>query len=479
MNIPKKYLTETIILVESIVQPNDILKILTQDKAVTMGSVSDDPNFQYYKKLVDKVSSGFKQGKNGEKSEIILNKFKLSKRVEAEKLGLQKRYTSLGALLTKLKELMDTKGRYNPSDADSNTIQITTLEILGELTKTPKPKTDTREDPEDEKYPEGKIDWTAYRAKQLAEASKNDKSTSEVLEEFYEFYYRKEYAGLKSAKEPDTDGIVAKLKSLDKILIPEFNKLGYNPEVNPFAQFLKILINQKRDIFNKLTTNTYGAIHNSFIEKHITGNMLGNYSAENILFCNDLYNHKGLDIVNYLALQKQTIDAAENNAKYSTTKKLVAKIFIQQKPLSNTYEANVEKLLEADTVILPEDTNAKLKSELEIQELFQYLFKSVVKKTVNDKACEEILSSAIKQEVVLSMISYILDQHEFVERNTEIADTIKNWLEKVNYQRNEEKIKQCKTILSDYIINVTAEKSIILKLFNYAKAKYEKAKANK
>ena len=201
---------------------------------------------------------------------------------------------------------MDQEGKYDSSSALSNLIQKTTLEILASLSgiKDPNPvppeeseKLENPVEPEGTKESEGpkepeestepvkpaeKItDWTAERAKRLAQTNEPTK----VLKQFYNDYYSQEYAGVQSP-ENDTNNIVSKLKSLDKILIKEFTKLGYNPSVNPLAQFLKILIKLKKDssrqskIFDKLTTNTYGAIHNSFINRYITGNMLGNHVAD-------------------------------------------------------------------------------------------------------------------------------------------------------------------------------------------------------
>jgi hypothetical protein len=311
MNIPKKYLTEQVILIEARIDNMSILRILTQNKQINKA----DPNYNYYVQLANWANS--KQEKTGE---IDLTTIKLSDNSLVQKGKLAKNTKHLGATLEQLKNLMDQEGKYNSESELSNLIQKTTLEILAGLSgiKNPKPEAEPEAEPEEELDTEPKSDpkvksgggrdWTAYRAKKLASANGN---TAKALNEFYDEYYSQEFAGVESPAK-DTKGIVAKLKSLDKILIPEFNKLGYNPEVNPFASFLKSLIKKESDIFDKLTYNTYGATHNSFIDKKITGNMLGQkFDETNILFCSDLYNKNGLDIVNYLDLQDQALAAGE------------------------------------------------------------------------------------------------------------------------------------------------------------------------
>lgn len=413
MPIPKKYLIETVILTEARIDNMSILRILTQDKQIN----KEDPNYNYYVQLANWANN--RQEKTGK---IDLTTIKLSDTSLIQKGKLAKNTKHLGATLEQLKNLMDQEGKYNPESELSKLIQLTTLEILTELSgiKNSKPPAEDPvetepEDPMEKEYQKGKIDWTAYRAEKLAKDSKAGKPASKSLEEFQEFYYRKEYAGLRSAKEPDNKGIVAKLKSLDKILIPEFNKLGYNPEVNPLAQFLKILIKLKENdstIFDKLTTNKYGAIHNSFIDKHITGNMLGNHrddgKGDNLLFCEDLYNYNGLSIVNYLDLQKQVLNSAE--ASYPSVSNVIARVFIKQEQLNVDYVANAKALMEADEtkIIKVEDSNAKLRSELEIRELYNHLFGTTAKKTLSDKIMQAIAVKAADNGATLDMVNYLL-----------------------------------------------------------------------
>jgi hypothetical protein len=483
MNSLKTYLTEAYAI-----DNKSILRILTQNKQIN----KSDPDYTYYEKLANWANSSGKQQKL---KNIDLNTIKLTDRSLLEKRKLTTRYTTLGHLLLALKNLMDQEGKYTKSSEISRLVQQTTLDVLVSLSgidKKPAEKPDDIEEepvddnPTDESELYAGMDWTAEKARRLAEAS-TEKPASVILDKFYNDYYSIEYAGVASP-EKDTKGIVAKLKSLDKILIPEFNALGYNPDVNPFAQFLKILIEKKRDIFDKLNTNTYGAVHNAFIAKHVTGNMLGNYSKENILFCNDLYNYKGLDIVNYLSLQKQALTKAENSSKYSDDKKLIAKMFIQQQVLDKNYAENVRKLFDEPVSIeitAPDNTSAKLKSELEVQELYRHLFKSIPKKAVNSKTAEEILERAKKADVVLSMIRYILDKDEFANsrKYAEFVQDTEEWLEKTcKYNKNEANIAKSEKILADYILDVSAENLIVRNLREYAekvKAATEREEADK
>ena len=474
MFIPKKYLTETIILVENshMIEPNHIFQILTQDKTANLQNAGTDPITQYYKKLAEKA----KQRKNGQKSLIVLDKFKLSKRAEAATLGFKgPHYLSLGTALVKLKELMDGQGGYDPKSDKSNVIQITTLELLSQVLKMPVPKPP---EPDPEPKPGAIKDWTAEKAKRLADTG--GKTASAVLEQFYEDYYRIEYASINKSKEQE---IVDKLKSLNKILVIEFNKLGYNPEANPFAQFLKSLIEHRYDIFEKLNTNNYGAIHNSFISKHITGNMLGNYDIykdNTILYCNDLYSYKGLDIVNYLALQSQALSSAEQNSKYADDKNLVVKMFIRQKvPADADYGKKIEYLfgkdLPAGGVIRP-DTNkdqAIMNSTLEISEMYQYLFKAAPKKQVN---IDEITDKAKAADIILDMIQYILDQDDFEKAYKSLAEDTEAWLKERHHTRNDNKIRQCREVLSSYIIKDAKTKAKIVTALIALVDKSEKAK---
>jgi hypothetical protein len=492
MNNLKTYLTEAYAI-----DNKSILRILTQNKQIN----TSDPDYSYYEKLASWANSGGKQQKL---KNIDLSTIKLSAKGLLEKHKLTTRYTTLGHLLLALKNLMDQEGKYTPSNELSRLIQQTTLDILASLSgikndKKPLDEPDDVEDAEanvedepedantenDEELRKG-IDWTAEKAKRLAKASATNPASA-ILEKFYNDYYSIEYAGVGSP-EKDTKGIVAKLKSLDKILIPEFNALGYNPEVNPLAQFLKILIELKdkhNNIFDKLNTNTYGAIHNSFINTKITGNMLGNYDGLNILFCSDLYSHRGLDIVEYISLWKEVYNKVKGD---DVAKRIwAAKIVLNQpRAIGKTYDekANSLKELQPDAVITPGASEAKLRSMSEIRELYRYIFKAeiakeknsktLLKKEVNPEAVIDILNEAIKQNVVLDMIKLILEQKAYKDKYSENARKVTDWLEKRNYTRSQANINDSNNILQEYALTVKILNTIINALKNHVDKSAEK-----
>ena len=503
MNIQKKYLTEKVILIESRVDNNGILRILTQDKQIN----KTDLNYSYYKKLADWAN--INQNKTGP---IDLSTITLSNDSLITSNKLSKNTNHLGHTLSQLKNLMDQEGKYDSSSAKSNLIQKTTLEILagvsgikGNIVPTEAPKEEPDEEPEntddtnDEVRPElySGMDWAAEKEKRLANAGNTP--TADILNQFYTDYYSIEYAG-GTINTPGDDKIIAKLKSLDSVLVQEFNKLGYSPDINPFAQFLKNLIAHRRDIFNKLTTNTYGAIHNSFIKGYITGNMLGNFddsSSMNILFCTDLYNRRGLDIVNYLSLQNTIYKKAAKNTKYYKNPWLLtAKVLIQQNQSGDTFAEKVDALLDAKKVILPVHENAKMRATSEINELYRYVFNSSITKdsdTVEDEdnihndaddtkneTIDIIASIAKRDKIVLSMIRYILDQPNFKKEYQKQTAVYEKWLEEISYKRNERNIEKSRRILmsDNFKINTDDMPKLIKKLIAiYNKAnKKDKAK---
>lgn len=462
MNNLKTYLTEAYTI-----DNKSILRILTQNKQIN----KSDPDYNYYEKLANWANSSGKQQKL---KNIDLNTIKLTDRGLLEKHKLATKYTTLGHLLLTLKNLMDKEGKYTQSSEISQLVQQTTLDALAALSGLNKKPSEEPDDIEkepdddtpvdDEKLYEG-MDWTAEKAKRLAEAS-TEKPASVILDKFYNDYYSIEYAGATTEKAGDPS-IVNKLKSLDKILIPEFNALGYNPDVNPLAQFLKILIalraeDKADNIFDKLNTNNYGAIHNSFKDKHITGNMLGNYSLDNILFCKDLYNYRGLEIVNYLSLWKQIYDKADGD---NTAKKLfAAKILINQPGVEgDTYAEKINSLksLAENTIKLPASAGAKLEPESVIRELYRHLFKTATKKRVN---VSKIVDEAKEQKVVLAMIRHILYQDDFRAKYPDDTKEQRARLRDIGYRYNEKENDTCEDILSEYELNADDKRQILAKL---------------
>jgi hypothetical protein len=466
MRLPETYLIE-------VFRPEakHILELLTK----TNSEQENNELQSYYKRLADWGSRHLQKA-----GEIVLDKIELSYKDEVIKLGLAKRTKDLWGMINALIELMK---KHNLNEKNAKIIQQTTLEILAGLSKMPIPKKiedpkdpeppeedpegpePPEEDPEDPVSNKGKRDWTAERARRLNDAKKTNTATSEVLRKFYDDYYSQEYAELNPTKAQE---IVAKLKSLDKVLTIEFNKLGYNSEVNPFAQFLKILIQKQPKIFEKLTLNNYGAIHNAFIERHITGNMLGNYNKGNILFCEDLYNKNGLDIIDYLDLQKQALDKAETNDKYSNIKnQLIAVLCVQQTSLSDSYKENIEKLLEpenAEKIVLPTTENAQVKSLLEIRELYQHIFGAAPKIKVN---INDIVARAVNKGVVLSMVQRLLDQDDLERVYKKDVQALTAWLGELSYTRDKDKIETAKNILSEYSLDTATKRSLVIALQNY------------
>ena len=435
---------------ESRVDSARILEILTQSKPAN----TEDPNYNYYKQLAMWAEPGRTQAGK----EIILDKantaIKISDRslIDKNPTKLAKRYNNLGALLSALKNLMDQEGRYNPNNAASKLIQKTAVEILASLSgKYPKKEpTNLRQG----------MDWTAEKARRLANA--NGAATSDILEKFYNDYYKIEYAGLSSPTEEDSTGIVAQLKSLDKILIQEFNKLGYNPDVNPLAQFLKILIKEQPAVFKRLTLNTYGAIHNSFKDGHLKGNTLGNYNAKHILFCEDLYKHKGLEMVEYLRLFKETLSAAEEKADDEGDKwGIVAKVFIQQVLPDNpeaeegkpkTVAEETQALLALQDIKMPTDPEAELRSLPEISELYTRIFgKTLSKETTKVKeAIKTIVASVKIKEASLEMMNHIVNLTQFNKVYSEDADKTKRMLDELDFTSDKEKSKYVSQLLIDF-----------------------------
>ena len=459
MNNNKMYLIE-----KYMSDRNEILRVLTMSNQ-TRGN-KEDPNYKQYETLADWAMEKHVQTKT---KEILLDTIELSDRSLISSGKLENRYTTLGHLLNRLVSIMKDEAKHNPDNPLAKKVQQTTLEILTYLKNGPKPteensNQDEESEQEEKSNQENKqklfagMDWTAEKARRLANAARQN--ISKIEAQFYNDYYKIEYAGLKSPEENDTSGVVDKLKSLHKILVQEFTKLGYNPAVNPLAQFLKNLIKYKPDIFKKLNPNNYGAIHNSFVDKYITGNMLGNYATyknNTILYCHDLYNYKGLDIVKYLVLQNQALNAAKENSKYATDKDLIAKMFIKQDmPNDTDYLAKIEYLFGQNpdstitNIIPPSDKNdAKLKSKEEISEIYRYLFGASPKKQVDINA---ILDQAKTNDVIFDMVQHLVEQDDFKSTYKDLSDETKEWLDDNGYKRNNDNIEKCKKLLSSYLI---------------------------
>lgn len=432
-----------------------ILKILTLNNTL----VKDAAELSYYDKLATWANNQKEKIKN-----INLDTIELSDRSLIGN-GIPVKTNSLLGMLNELNnKLSPNSKKFDANSETAKKVQQLTVEILTSLSKTKK-----------KENPVKVSDWTAEKARRLKE---EDGTPSEILSRFYDDYYSQVFAKVNSPEE-DTRGILDKLKSLNKVLIVEFNKLGYNPEVNPFAQFLKNLIEHKFEIFKKLTTNNYGAIHNSYIDRNITGNMLGNYNNKSILFCTDLYNQSGSEIMDYLSLQNQVLTEAKNNTTYSNNPELLlAKIFIKQKLLAVNYKENINKLLElgAKNVVLPNNNGAELRSISEISEMYQYIFGTTTKKYLNFDA---IVDRAKAENVVLDMIHYLLNQDDYVKAFSKDAQEIEEWLIDKDYRRNDRGIKISREILANYTIKDATDKCKLIKQLSTDYDKNNKTKAEK
>jgi hypothetical protein len=475
MNIPKKYLTETLILIEEVHKVNKkrVLEILTKSKPVN----ENDPNINYYNELADWAEANRDRIKK--EGGIALSKqatkLKISDRslIDTNPRKLQLHYGTIVGLLETLWELMQNEGHFGKNEERSDLIQKTTLEILAGLSnkkppeKPEDPTTEDTTDPQDPKNPDPKDpdpeeppapekpavkikDWTAEKARRLA--NPNGKQPSEILEKFYNDYYSQEYASIRQEKK---EFIINKLKSLNEILVQEFDKLGYNADVNPLAQFLKLLIKHKFSIFENLNTNNYGAIHNSFIRHHITGNMLGNYKDNNILFCDDLYNYKGLTIVHYLDLYEQTINKAKQNVKYQNDPELLAaKIFVEQPSFETStdgeYKTAVDALLKAnDNIVLLANPKAKLRSETGVAELFHYTFKESPETSVN---IDTIITQAYSKGIQKALLLCISEQTNVIKAVPKAVKDAKALLANLGYDKaqHERELETARELLAKY-----------------------------
>jgi hypothetical protein len=175
--------------------------------------------------------------------------------------------------------------------------------------------------------------------------------------------------------------------------------------------------------------------------------MLGQkFDEKNILFCSDLYNKNGLDIVSYLDLQNQALAAGEN----SDIKNLVAKIFIQQNVSGDTYGEKINNLKNLKEPTLPGAPEAKLKSELEIRELYRHLFGTAANKTMDNNTINKILDYAVKQGIAQDLLWFLLAQKGFTKMYKRTVETAKNVLNKLGSKSNQIDFDKVQQLLDDY-----------------------------
>jgi hypothetical protein len=210
--------------------------------------------------------------------------------------------------------------------------------------------------------------------------------------------------------------------------------------------------------------------------------MLGQkFDEKNILFCSDLYNKNGLDMIEYLNLQHQ-VNEAKKTSERADDDNLIAKIFIKQnipqerEGVEDSYGTQVKKLLDLkDNISQPGAEKAKLKSLLEIQELYRYIFgkeaeTSANKKQVTPQIADAIANKAEELQITLDMIGYILDQATYTasDKYANDASKFEAWFDKLNHHSPNPKkaIKNSKEILSKYELTAYAFSLIIKNLID-------------
>ena len=232
-------------------------------------------------------------------------------------------------------------------------------------------------------------------------------------------------------------------------------------------------IYHKFNIFEKLNEKSYGAIHNSFIRTYITGNMLGNYKDNNILFCDDLYNYHGISIIRYLDLYRQTVDKAKQNTEHANSPELLAtKILIKQPKFEisadGEYKTAVDKLLattDMGSIVLPANSDAKLRSETAVAELFHYAFKENPETSVN---IDSIIDQAFDKEVQNDMLLCLAEQTNIIKHWPKLAKDAKALLATIGYDRTQRdrvgKIDEARELLAKYELKVENQYKLLTKL---------------
>lgn len=156
----------------------------------------------------------------------------------------------------------------------------------------------------------------------------------------------------------------ARVENLGEAFKQELLVFGFKSQLNPMINFIeKYLIE-----FN-LNNINYPAIHDSLVhnyinKKDITGN--GILKEKNILFCKDLYNKSYQDILEYLSLQKNTLNMKNIKATDNTGKILLQMSANNAELLSNILMLDIElqnKPIKIDHTII---SNSKLRDQEDI-----------------------------------------------------------------------------------------------------------------
>ena len=116
MNIPKKYLTETVILIEKVhkVNTNQVLAVLTQHQPAD----KDNPNYGYFQKLVNWAETNRERIENNggvnlsEHNTKVNAKLTISDRSLINNKKLENHYNTIVGVLDKLWQLMSNEGKF-------------------------------------------------------------------------------------------------------------------------------------------------------------------------------------------------------------------------------------------------------------------------------------------------------------------------------------------------------------------------------
>ena len=117
----------------------------------------------------------------------------------------------------------------------------------------------------------------------------------------------------------------------------------------------------------------------------------------------------------------------------------------------STYAEKVKALKDLKEVILPIKGESKLRSISEISELYRYIFNGALEteETTEYDELNKIVKKAKHEQIVLSMIRFILDQDKFKKEYPKHTNAYESWLTEIQYKRNNNNIAKSQKILSD------------------------------
>ena len=159
---------------------------------------------------------------------------------------------------------------------------------------------------------------------------------------------------------------------------------------------------------------------------------------------------------------------------------LAAKIAIHQdlnvdttadKNNANTFTANVNSLLKKqDNIKTPTDRTAKLRTLLEIEELYNYIFGESLEteeESKENKAIKAVLQHVKNKKAILDMISYIVSREDYKKAYSKDAKTAAEQLTELKYIQNSKLIEVSKQILALYEEDIKIDdlRVLVKKLF--------------